>query len=62
MSVTVMPEIISSRKLGLEATPKNLNDYKLKKAHEEKVAAENLAAAKALAAELEKASVASVSR
>ena len=49
---------IIPRKLGLEATPKNLNDYKLKKAHEEKVAAENLAAAKALAAELEKASVA----
>ena len=48
---------IIPRKLGLEATPKNLNDYKLKKAHEEKVAAENLAAAKALAAELEKASV-----
>ena len=48
---------IIPRKLGLEATPKNLNDYKLKKAHEEKVAAENLAAARALAAELEKASV-----
>ena len=48
---------IIPRKLGLEATPKNLNDYKLKKAHEEKVAAENLAAAKALAAELEKTSV-----
>ena len=48
---------IIPRKLELEATPKNLNDYKLKKAHEEKVAAENLAAAKALAAELEKASV-----
>ena len=48
---------IIPRKLGLEATPKNLNDYKLKKAHEEKVAAENLAAAKALAAEIEKASV-----
>ena len=46
---------IIPRKLGLEATPKNLNDYKLKKAHEEKVAAENLAAAKALAAELENA-------
>ena len=29
---------IIPRKLGLEATPKNLNDYKLKKAHEEKVA------------------------
>ena len=28
---------IIPRKLGLEATPKNLNDYKLKKAHEEKL-------------------------
>ena len=34
-----------------------MNDFKLRKAHEEKVAAENLADAKALAAELEKASV-----
>ena len=33
------------KKLGLEATPKNLNDLKLKKAHEDKVAAENLKAA-----------------
>ena len=44
---------IIPKKLGLEATPKNLNDLKLKKAHDEKVAAENLADAKALAAELE---------
>ena len=43
---------IIPKKLGLEATPKNLNDLKLKKAHDEKVAAENLADAKALAAEL----------
>ena len=48
---------IIPKKLGIEATPKNLNDFKLKKAHEEKVAAENLAEAKALAAELEKASI-----
>ena len=47
---------IIPKKLGLEATP-NLNDLKLKKAHDEKVAAENLADAKALAAELEKSSV-----
>ena len=33
------------KKLGLEATPKNLNDLKLKKAHEDKIAAENLKAA-----------------
>lgn len=48
---------IIPKKLGLEATPKNLNDLKLKKAHDEKVAAENLADAKDLAAELEKSSV-----
>lgn len=48
---------IIPKKLGLEATPKNLNDLKLKKAHDEKVAAENLADAKVLAAELEKSSV-----
>lgn len=48
---------IIPKKLGLEATPKNLNDLKLKKAHDEKVAAENLAEAKALVAEFEKSSV-----
>lgn len=48
---------IIPKKLGLEATPKNLNDYKLKKAHEEKVAAENLQAAKDLKEFLEKSSV-----
>lgn len=48
---------IIPKKLGLEATPKNLNDYKLKKAHEEKVAAENLAEAKALGEKIEKSSV-----
>lgn len=48
---------IIPKKLGIEATPKNLNDFKLKKAHEEKVAAENLAEAKVLAAELEKSSI-----
>ena len=31
-----------SKKLCLEATPKNLNDLKLKKKHEEKVAQEKL--------------------
>ena len=44
---------ILAKKLGLEATPKNLNDLKLHKANEEKVAQENLDAAKALATELE---------
>ncbi|MBQ8949847.1 MAG: 50S ribosomal protein L9 [Eubacterium sp.] len=40
------------KKVGMEATPKNLNDWKLKKAHEDKVATEKLAEAKALAEEL----------
>lgn len=40
------------KKLGIEANAKNLNDLKLKKQHDEKVAAENLAAAKALAEKL----------
>ena len=34
------------KKLGVEATAKNINDLKLQKAHEEKVAKENLQAAK----------------
>lgn len=45
------------KKLGVEATPKNLNDLKLKKAHEDKVAAENLAAATELKEALEKSAV-----
>ncbi len=45
------------KKLGVEATPKNLNDLKLKKAHEDKVAAENLAAAKELQEALEKGTI-----
>ncbi len=40
------------KKLGVEATPKNMNDLKLKKAHEDKVAQENLEAARAFAEEL----------
>ena len=48
---------IIPKKFGLEATPKNLNDLKLKKAHEEKVAAQNLADAKALAEKLKDMSV-----
>lgn len=43
--------------LGVEATPKNLNDLKLQKAHDEKVAQENLDAAKAFAAQIEKSEV-----
>lgn len=40
------------KKLGLEATPKNLNDLKLQRANAEKVAQENLEAAQAFAKEL----------
>ena len=45
------------KKLGIEATSKNINDLKLQKAHEDKVAAEQLAAAKVLAEELKDKSV-----
>ena len=45
--------MILPKKLGLEATPKNLNDLKLQKANEEKVAQENLEAAKVFAKDLE---------
>ena len=48
---------ILPKKLGVEATPKNLNDLKLKKANEEKVAAQQLAEARELGTKLEKASV-----
>lgn len=37
------------KKLGVEATPKNLNDLKLQKSNEEKVAREQLDSAKAMA-------------
>lgn len=48
---------ILPKKLGIEATPKNLNDLKLQKANEAKIAAEQLAAAKELAAELAEKSI-----
>lgn len=41
------------KKLGVEATGKNMNDLKLQKANEEKVAKEHLEAAQALAKEME---------
>ncbi len=44
---------ILPKKIGVEATPKNLNDLKLQKANEDKIAQEQLDAAKALAADLE---------
>ena len=40
---------ILPKKLGVEATPKNLNDLKLQNQHADKVAAENLENAKELA-------------
>lgn len=42
------------KKLGIEANNKNLNDLKLKNANDEKIAKEQLEAAKAFAAEMEK--------
>lgn len=48
---------ILKKNLGIEATPKNLNDLKLKKANEEKLAKERLDEAKKLADDIEKMSV-----
>ena len=42
------------KKLGIEANNKNLNDLKLKNANDEKIAREQLEAAKVFAAEMEK--------
>ena len=46
-----------TKKLGIEANSKNLNDLKLKKANDDKVAAKNLADAKEFAEKLEKTTV-----
>ena len=43
---------ILKKKLGIEASAKNMNDLKLKKANEEKIAKEQFEAAKVFAAEL----------
>lgn len=43
---------ILAKKLGLEANPKNMNDLKLRKAHEDKLAAQRLEEAKKFAEEL----------
>jgi len=48
---------ILPKKLGVEATSKNLNDLKLQKANAAKIAAEQLEAAKELAEKIEKLSV-----
>jgi len=48
---------ILPKKLGIEATSKNLNDLKLQKQNDEKVAQEKLDAAKALAEEIKEKSI-----
>ncbi|MFR3961553.1 50S ribosomal protein L9 [Eubacterium ventriosum] len=48
---------ILPKKLGLEATSKNLNDLKLQKQNDEKVSQEKLDAAKALAEEIKEKSI-----
>ena len=48
---------IISKKNGVEATAKNMNDLKLQKAHEDKMAAQRLEEAKLFAAEIAKAEV-----
>lgn len=48
---------ILSKKKGIEATAKNMNDLKLQKAHEDKLAAQHLEEAKLFAAEIAKAEV-----
>ena len=49
--------ILLPKKLGVEANSKNINDLKLQKANEDKVAKEILEQAKALAAEIAEKSV-----
>ena len=48
---------ILPKKLGIEATAKNINDLKLQKANEEKIAKELLEAAKAFAEDIKEKSV-----
>lgn len=48
---------ILPKKLGVEATTKNLNDLKLQKANAERIAAEQLAAAKELAEKIGEMSI-----
>ncbi|MCM1497843.1 MAG: 50S ribosomal protein L9 [Clostridium sp.] len=49
--------VLIKKKQALEATGKNLNDLKLKKANDDKIAAENLAAAKELGKKLEQSEI-----
>jgi len=49
--------VLIKKKQAIEANGKNLNDLKLKKANDEKIAAENLEAAKELGKKIEDASI-----
>lgn len=49
--------VLIKKKQAMEATGKNLNDLKLKKANDDKIAAENLEAAKELGMKIEEASI-----
>ena len=49
--------VLIKKNQGLEATGKNMNDLKLQKANDEKVAAQNLADARVLAEQVEKSSI-----
>jgi len=49
--------VLIKKKQAIEATGKNLNDLKLKKANDDKIAAENLEAAKQLAKQIEQESI-----
>lgn len=49
--------VLIKKKQALEANNKNLNDLKLQKANDDKIAAENLAAAKELGKKIEESSI-----
>lgn len=49
--------VLIKKKQALEATGKNMNDLKLQKANDEKIAAEHLAAAKELSKKIEAAEI-----
>lgn len=49
--------VLIKKKQALEATGKNMNDLKLKKANDDKIAAEHLADAKELGKKIEEASI-----
>lgn len=49
--------VLIKKKQAVEATNKNRNDWKLKKANDDKIAAENLQAAKELAGKLEESEI-----